>query len=452
MGEDEKKYHFSKALAKIRRAVWKFCVEEKYALLIFFAVTLLKLFIEEWQPMEWMRGQAFVALHHYLMVEPRRQIPVVLVDISHLIQVRPGESAGEVATNHFSSMEDYYSPTDLSNIVYRVARQHPAAIGIDIDFSPDFDLSLEAPRSKYLFLDYCSHAQAASGSPVPVFAGVYRGAAYSPRYWLGDESLTNLAAWIAIYEGSPIFRVPARLHNYSDATDLRSMGLALAESYKARGGGPESRLASRLRRLFASDYEVEDFAIGTNRLERWSYYVNFNYLPRLLNERGTKIPAEDILRFGGPGMAGKTDLELQELLKDKIVLIGDAEAHHNDDVSVPGESRPTAGVYVHACGVCTLIDRPLASMRWGIGAALALLVLVFFLCLKRRNLLSENRFHILLPYTAALSVAAIAWFFAISTHILWLDSISVVAALFFERDFHLLLDAKHGHAQKKDKA
>src|ERR1700722_1919021 len=88
MQRQKRKGKPSEVETSLMRRHWKacrdFCMYSRRSLLIFFLVSIFKLAFEDARPMEWMRQQAFLALHHWLIVDPRGDLPVVIVDISHL--------------------------------------------------------------------------------------------------------------------------------------------------------------------------------------------------------------------------------------------------------------------------------------------------------------------------------------------------------------------------------
>jgi hypothetical protein len=164
----------------------------------------------------WMQFTAFSALHALLPPFAEKAPQVVVVDI-HAIHAGENQPTSRAA---------------LRAILADIAAQDPAAIGVDIDFTPAKPQTQEEQEFLHSCLDL---THGAAGKPaVPIFLGVYPVGNWEPKYWFGDSDDNDMAAYIGAH-GSDTRRLPRWIDGpaYGGHGYLRSMGEALAESYLA---------------------------------------------------------------------------------------------------------------------------------------------------------------------------------------------------------------------------
>jgi CHASE2 domain-containing sensor protein len=321
-------------------------------LAILFFCSLAEYFIGETGPGHDMHLLAYQWLHNHIRVsEASTNLPVVLVDIS---TIRPGRADG-------------YTPLgELRRLIDRLTNAEPAAIGVDIDMSPETngEINPELPG-------FAKHCLGIARSGTPVFLGVHRMASAGPEAWLNGAEYSSLAAGIS-----------------------RSVGLVwkMNYAYEFEGEGDKRRELPSLSRALAEAYWLahrDDAALDTPRaLELVAHRISESEVGG-----GGRIRAKEFLM----DYSQREQIE-KELLTDaavldpannrwrgkvrgKIALLGDA-LHPTDPANIPPMgSDPKPGVQVQACAVYTLTKAPMYELKWWVGLGTSFFMSLFALWL-----------------------------------------------------------------------
>ncbi|HEV7373964.1 MAG TPA: CHASE2 domain-containing protein [Pyrinomonadaceae bacterium] len=298
----------------------------KHGLLVTVCLVLLKIYIEHLpigHKLELLAGEL---LQDQLSAVDEDKLPVVVVDISKM----RGGKAGEA------------TPRDqLKALTEAIAREHPRAIAIDIDFSPDGQGWIVDDDDQ--FFDHCLWLKKMRG--VPIFLGVHRTMAEPAYVWLGAEEYQGLAVALIAYPDTT--RLPLWMQVKGE-TRLPTLSTALAEAY--RGGRlPEPpklirwAIETRTERHADTDYSSGPQLIMANAL------VNYSKLEAIKLSTLPIISPESIAESG-------------RLFKDKMVIIGDVDKA-TERYNVIGREETVPGVYLHACAAYTLVKEPLYELN-----------------------------------------------------------------------------------------
>lgn len=281
------------------------------------------------------------------------QLPMVVVDIASLQPCPQRLADGSVL----------YPRQALETAVTKVMNQKPAALAIDIDFSPGADIRCapleaeELARDKELppdqlqfsdrggppFFDFCLDQER------PIFLGVYQSQYNSSEEWLGSRDYTALAATISLpnetsdkeevkKESDGVRRSMTRqiVHEHEPALDSLSFALS---KHKPSQLSWSQRLLKRLPGGTFPIIETVELGKGFT-LDK--FLVDFSSLKRL---EETKVTYRD----------GKLTPRGEDL-NDKLVLMGNTDtAEAVDKFIAPGDVKQVAGVYWHASAVDTLL-------------------------------------------------------------------------------------------------
>jgi len=302
----------------------------------------------------WLHVQAYYWLHSHVARSGRvgEKLPVVVVDISDL---KPVPVAGPDPQARLE-----FTPRDeLTRLVHNLTEgplpASPAAIGLDIDLSPETN-GFVAPGS-FDFFDVCLRA---SERGIPVVLGVRRMEAFGPEAWLGHAKYAPLAASTSRPKGM-VTQMTYEYEFGSGARPLRSLSHALAHAFRARHGEAAGN-RRRLLGLLTHEISVEVPIPTIEEFKVRQFYVDFSSLKAL---QSSGIPRMEILT----NLPGK----LADRISGKIVLIGDA-SRAEDMAMVPGEPEPVPGVFVQACATRTLVEARLLELRWWVGLGLSIIL------------------------------------------------------------------------------
>jgi hypothetical protein len=323
-------------------------------------------------------------------------LPVIIVDINDLKTDKDSQATPRKA---------------LEALIDQIAKQHPKAIGIDLDFSPDEHgyITQDDPD----FFDYCL----ALKSKTPIFLGIWRSQANPPSEWLGVEGYKDIAASIMIPKEDTREMVKRTVSEDGRQTG-RTMAGALVNSI------PEAEddilvclnwaVESVSKTRLSPDLSVEQFLVDYSPLKALEKERLHTKSPEVISDQG-------------------------RLLKNKFVLVGDATiGAQGDNFVIPGHGGTTPGVYFHACAVYTLAKAPLYQLtlrgRLTIDLLLSAVVIgsVTVIRLRYRTAAQTVANHrIQRAFTLVMALAAFVggYVFVARTRIFWDDFMLVIAAL-----------------------
>src|SRR5919205_366029 len=346
--------------------------------LFFIALVLvIKLGVEHTSVGKHIHASSYDWLQSRLVAE---EVPVTVVDISDL----------EPKDFNINGLTGRATPREpIRKLIAAITEHQPAAIGIDIDFSPDESGYIHPSDPE--FFRFCLDMQRQRG--VPIFLGIRRTMSKAPSEWLGGEEYKELAANILIpkdsrrmlsevqLEAEPGLDVPAK-----ESQPSKTMSAALADAY-SHGAGDSSKWFRPIRAAVIGGLQRVGFVESVSerklgpRLTVQEYLVDFSPLDSIEPIR-TINPV--VLR----------DRSWHQRFHDKIVILGDASPDKaTDTFDVPARAQPYTGVLVHACAAYTLIKAQLyevtGSGRLGIDIIflLSILLIITFirLCYIKRT-------------------------------------------------------------------
>jgi len=356
-----------------------------------------------------------------------------------------GEETLPVAIVNISTLDPRPVPGKLTpreqitKVIDTVAAQGAAAIGIDVDFSPE-DGSW-TPRGGPQLFDHLLDLR------TPVFLGVGRTRYELPDQWLGAADYRKLAAAISISAEDnrkmPLWigagsvesclaadadLVGVRVSDKSaESTCLPSLGARLARRSRSR----EPHVAF-WPRWFASPLEEE--VIQKEEPITTAYFpVDYGPAATLRDQTSSAILSGDGVRLVlNPRLTS---------LEGKVVLLGNTDWEVTPDkYPIPPWQRETPGVYFHACATYTLIKGPLLEVT---GAGRVVLD-VFFASLvltgmsflqgskhKKSEHVAADRLRFLLTWLAIVIVTFCGYALVQTTRVLWTDWLLVDVVLLF---------------------
>jgi CHASE2 domain-containing sensor protein len=353
--------------------------------------------------------------------------PVTVVDISDLEQQDFNLDGRTVRA----------TPRDsLRKMLEAIAEQHPKAIGVDIDFSPDSNGLLPSDPA---FFEFCKNIKKVTG--VPVFLGIKRTLHGPPAQWLGSERYETLAVNILIPNDS---RRMVNLITVSGDSS-RPMSVALADSY----GREASNVPGWLQRIHAftisrlTRWHLVDSVTETrfgSRLAVEDFLVDFSALESM-EERKLRTISPLVLR----------DPSQRKWFEGKVVLLGDATlGKATDPFLVPGRQQPYPGVFLHASAAYTLIKAPLFEVTHGgrlaIDALFSLAILVAVLSIRlyysrtRERVATHRLQGVFTLLVVGVAIVGGVWFVRF-TRVMWDDFMLALAFLIFHPSIERLLEA-----------
>ncbi len=385
--------------------------------------------------MDWLRQQAFLAVHHWLRLgnDQIKPPPVVLVDISRV--PRHAESAYPSNTPLAGLVrgKSFIDRRLLSNLIRRVAALQPVALAIDVDLSPEFD-GTEPPPYHLELLEDCRRLTIEG---TPVFCGVGRSAGLEPAAWLAGSEYKEQAVLSLRFPGSNAL-MPSEITRKRDGEKLLSISQRLADRYFA---GRRSRpdIPAWLGWAVLPQREVR--MPGVTECTIRGFYVNYHFLNILTNETLGWISAERVLSTE-PG--SPEERSLAEKFKGRTVIFGDARMSETFDVAgTPGQPEPIPGVYLHAAATCTLISSPLSELKSFYGLVLSFLISAGFILLAQKiqrqskGRISSAAGELLINVFAIVGALGLAIVLAAWVHVLWLEVIA--ACVVFCGEFYAII-------------
>jgi CHASE2 domain-containing sensor protein len=363
---------------------------------------------------------------------------------------RRGSQTGSAAPNAASAaIEPVTNRSALAQLLRELAQVSPAAIGIDVDFSPDGN-DFVSPSEDPDFFDFCRCLTDVNGARVPVYLGVGR-QALSPSFrWLGDHKYWDLAAGImmpaytslvpnslrrssrerpvpASEVGTPKYDDPASVctrdrsvavPQESDA-ELPSLSYALARA-------AEPTVVETIHRALAGTERSKEKPVSGAEDYTVSEFWLDNSLVSLARTTSVSLTAGSVT---STSMLSSGALEQA---RHRVVLIGDRDVGSQDLFTVIDKEQQAAGVFVHAAAVQTLLEKPITSFtaRGAFAVDFGMTVSAIFLvalvgywygATKKINLADFKRWAI------AVGVFGFAVLMVGSWRVLWIDFPLVIA-------------------------
>ena len=382
-----RKKRIDKRRQKIFRDFWK-------GLLFALVMVLVKIAIEHTGPGHALEMAGYKFLQHRLSAT---QVPIQILDIGSLA-VDP--------------LVDATPREPLKRIIGAVADQNPAAIGVDIDFSPPVHEVTYIHPDDEDFFQFCQNI--VTKRKIPVYLGINRRVALPKEIWLLSKDWQDLGAIIKIPERDNRW-MPA----WIETANARSMSAALASGFQET----HCRSAERLKRLKLVEQISEKKGKG---LTVGEFLVDYSALDLLKNHQTIRTINEITIRDQG------------HLFEDKIVLIGDSKKA-TDLFVPPDRSQPFPGVYFHASAAYTLMKRPLYHIT-GLGRflidlletasiLLAILWIRLYFKNKTRKEVATHRLEGAFTILIVLAGIVIGVLLVQKTCVMWSDFILALAAL-----------------------
>jgi len=332
----------------------------------------------------------------------------------------------------------------LRILITAVVSQRPAAIGIDVDFSPDSDSkSVYVDAGDPFFFNFCRR------QGVPIFLGVKRTIRQQPDAWLGVASYRPLAASLAGPPGDPRYYFASTTVAGADEP-LPTLATRLFPYVGTRTRLPWPHWMAE---QVGADKPVDESMPFDRALLGRKFSVDYSQLDALITQ-GKKTPSAQValnpataaqhIPLSAP--CGPTDSPLC----GKVVLIGDAEAADGtDNFLLLGRLVP--GVYIHACATYTLSRLPLYDLTLVGQVALDLLFSVpvlIVLAWLRANAprLWKRRLAVEPVQSAAVWLTVVLVVFlgvglVERTRLMWDDFVLVIFALFLHPVVHRQIKA-----------
>jgi serine/threonine protein kinase/CHASE2 domain-containing sensor protein len=254
---------------------------------------------------------------------------VLLPDSDSGIAWQPNDPRLPIVIDISPLRVDKARPTDrekLSELIETLESMNAAAIGLDVDFSPDDQGNFITPRDPAFFQKWNQYGN--------VRVGVFRRAGDVPKRWLGIPEFRNLAAGMMLPQEAGFavqYSSPSRSGIGAQATVgyddyLLQMPAAL---YEVGHPGSRSRLVDNPR-LARSDVD--------NRILLGKFPIDYSFLRHI-----QVIPYKE-----------KGNLDLWAgMIRRRVVLIGEMN-DVGDTRCTQARPEPVPGVLIHASALATL--------------------------------------------------------------------------------------------------
>jgi len=383
------------------------------------AIVLLRLPFDRAEPVNDFRLLAYNITQHVLAANAGQAFSVAVVDISQYSNAEP-VGKGDAA----------HTPREpLKNLIKVIAKGHPRAIGIDIDFSPDQNGYIDPNDPN--FFQFCQSIKKTTG--VPVFLGVERTAALQPDYWLGNSDYADLAASLVVPNGRT-----QMLYTWTqvggDATPCITMAAALARADYSSSDKQGNRVPRWLK--WALEERIPQTLPRGVRAE--GFVVDYGHLAQLSNPSG---------RIAAVSLFSTDSAALSKEFQNRVALIGDATAGLTGDQFVVADyPSPVPGTLLHACAADTLIRAPLYDFtfpgRLAIDLTVASIIVFTVAALRWREGESEtvealgeqlHKHHLAVTWVVVSTALVIGILQVYRTRVLWDDFPFVVVGLFSHR-------------------
>ena len=326
----------------------------------------------------------------------------------------------------------------------------PKVIGIDNDFSPDPASTLVTGAITTHDTDFFQFCQSQTAKThVPIFLGVYRSITNRPEFRLiGDHDprgadYGDMAASLAVNKKNQ-----QRLILWTRVgTDAPCLSLSSQLATAALGHEPVERCMFPFEQFRNEELERAGTPGGDGGeqsppVQSRTYLVDYNSLDALIRSR---IPYQDLL---SQGPAAK---QLLDKLADSIVILGSGKPSDvTQDSFTVTYGTQVPGVYLHACGVNSLISshpifeltevgRPIADLLLSFSVFGSLTLASWLIQARYRKRLNAERLQKPLAYTVAAIAFIVGVVSAPLTHLLWDDFLLVLPALLLHPHLHYAL-------------
>jgi CHASE2 domain-containing sensor protein len=337
---------------------------------------------------------------------------IKIVDIS-LIQSVCSKATGSTRT---------VTPRDtLLEVLQAVADDDPAAIAIDINFSPDDNGEYMSPEDP-AFLEACARLTShPKNKHIPVFVGVNTEPKRRSAKLLQDARVAPLAACIGIKDDTRTLPLVVEEEGFT----TKSLCARLADVKK-------SGVSDGTSRRWPSWLAVSQFEDVEGDARAEVFLVDYSSLDAL-EKRDVTLPSINpvVIRDAYRGRSS--------FFRDKLVLVGIAQlgvATDTFNVLTRIGKPPVPGIYIHACGVNTLLTGRLAELT-PIGRALvdalmsltALAPVALIRWLFRHRNVAERRLKWLSYLIMAGAVYVAAGWVCYYMRLLWVDYYVVIITL-----------------------
>lgn len=387
----------------------------RWSLATLIGLIALKIIFEHTAFVQYLEGRAYLFLQRRIVTGGTTKRPdVLIVDITK-IEPRPWTSR-----ERLQKLIEVF--TDLG----------AKSVGVDVDFSPEKQDGVWKPidpndLDETGFFEWCRKRSVERN--IPIALGIFR---TDPNVnvsdskfveWLGDPKFRDLAATIAVKRNQGFGYDLGLLWTIHYNHPLPSMGAALARL-------DFSQSVLRVKSFW-------NWGIETTSIENGSGEIVIDYAP-------LQRIREDVL----PALPPEFFREMEDKIRNRIILLGDTKPGPDDFFEVPGVPEKVRGVFLHACVANTILNGPLLRLtllgRIAIDVGLALLVLAavhtsiwlrsyFKYPLGRlEDLLKSFIFTFLaIAFVLIVSISWIRW-----TRLLWTDFLLVCVVLLMQ----LILD------------
>lgn len=394
-------------------------------------------------------------------------IPVVVVDVSGApVFVKDIDAQTQEVMTRRDSLQEIVDAAVNPLPVAGEKIDPPAAIGIDLNFSPD--AKGMATVADWPFLNHLLDVGKRNG--VCIYVGVHESATLGPNRWLFDPRFQALATCIAVpksKQDQTTRAMPEWLNLQYDKSGGQSgapaqcptMGFALATALRRKTSAPAaepagavSTVASRVTNEDSCDV-VTDFkdpplpkasVAAVPKLLRW-FVESSEIVGDSTSVQGTQfrvdyspletLSTDPLSAQNGPEIGG-----IRRKIQRKVLLLGKTQ-NTPDMFVIPGRpERPYAGVFLHACAVYTLLQpRPLLSLTtWGqlaLDMVFSSLIFGLVYLYRRRRINNPNQELFaegMQQIVVLLSLVFLTFLFIASSayaRLMWDDFIFVIAAL-----------------------
>jgi hypothetical protein len=296
----------------------------------------------------------------------------------------------------------------LRRLVASLQRHQALAIGVDIDFSPDYNNHFISTEDGKLLGEWKDMGN--------VVVGVFRQQGQSPGRWLGRPDFRSLAGGIMLPEDDPGYA-------YQYSSPDQSLGKVDPEDYLLQMPAALSAVVWPDRRRALLESPILTHRVEEGRLALGAYAVDYSSLDQIKRETiaySPASPSEDAL----------------DKVAGRVVLLGDI-LDARDSRCTPLSRSPVAGVWIHGCAFTTLNRSRVArhidestSHFYDTLLLLSVLVLMAIVRFRASDRVNGESVEVMLFSGAAFAVVVWSVVIIEITQVFWPDFLWVSAALF----------------------